>query len=52
MGMDEEHHEYDFVLNSIMNWKPVKTGSEVTWSGARRPILAERQHSEDAGVVQ
>jgi len=26
MGMDEEHHECDFVLNSIMNWKPRKTG--------------------------
>jgi len=25
MGMDEKHRECDFVLNPIMNWKPVKT---------------------------
>jgi len=24
-GMDKEHRERDFVLNSKMNWKPVKT---------------------------
>jgi len=26
MGMDEEQYKCDFVLNSIMNLKPVKTG--------------------------
>ena len=26
IGMDIEHHERDFIQNSKMNWKPVKTG--------------------------
>ena len=26
IGMDEEHHKRDFVLNPRKNWKLVKTG--------------------------
>jgi len=26
IGMDEEHHEHDCILDLIMNWKPMKAG--------------------------